>query len=314
MLPAPLAELEASEAVSPAGLGQNSLVAELLPWRAPAFLADLLDLRREIDATLRAAAPGPLPATYPAGACRPIRNQGLARLRSWPAADNSRPALQSLARFRDRGGIVKGIWGIQKGVYFQNAIQAGDLWVDLANDTVDLTRPPVEVCQLGEARFEEVESFERFAEVARIYWAAEAYPNHILPAVAAVLPVILVFADGRARLATPTTLLPRNIRLDFTLAEAFLRRSPWAARSLPGPLLERLEQDAREGSGWFAAAGSWGSPLATAAGPGDAGSVIDAELKRWRQPDETTATRRFYEIVRVASTPLLAPAGEMPVG
>ena len=162
MLPAPLAELEASEAVSPLGLGQTSLVAELLPWGAPAFLADLLDLRREIDATLRAAAPGPLPATYPAGACRPIRNQGLARLRSWPAADSSRPALQALARFRDRGGIIKGIWGIQKGVYFQNAIQAGDLWVDLANDTVDLTRPPVEVCQLGEARFEEVESFERF--------------------------------------------------------------------------------------------------------------------------------------------------------
>ena len=310
MLPSPLAELEASEAVSPLGLGQTSLVAELVPWRAPAFLADLLDLRREIDATLGTT--GPLPATYPAGACRPIRNKGLARLRSWPAADSSRPALQALARFRDRGGIIKGIWGIQKGVYFQNAIQAGDLWVDLANDTVDLTRPPVEVCQLDEARFEEVQSFERFAEVARIYWAAEAYPNHILPAVAAVLPVIFVFADGRARLATPTTLLPKNIRLDFTLAEAFLRRSPWAARSLPGPLRERLEQDAREGSGWFAAAGSWGSPLAASAGPGDAGSVIDAERKRWRQFDETTSTRRFYEIVRVASTPLLAPAGEMP--
>jgi len=42
--------------------------------------------------------------------------------------------------------------------------------------------------------------------------------------------------------------------------------------------------------------------------------VIDAERKRWRQLDETAATRRFYEIVRVASTPLLAPAGEMPAG
>ncbi len=74
---------------------------------------------------------------------------------------------------------------MQKGVYFQNAIQQGDLWCDLANDTVDITRPAAEFLPMAEARFEELESFEHFTRVVACYWGMEVYPTHCLPAIAA---------------------------------------------------------------------------------------------------------------------------------
>ena len=180
MIPPTLLQFEQSEAVAAAGLAQGTLVEELLPWTGSEFLSDLLRLRSEIDETLHAADDGLTPemrAKYPLGACKPIRDAGLARLLGCSAADETRPAFQAIRRFRSRGGLVKGIWGIQKGIYFQNAIQAGDLWVDLANDTVDRTRVPVEICRLADAQFEEIESFGRFAEVTRAYWGPRGLPK-----------------------------------------------------------------------------------------------------------------------------------------
>jgi len=313
MLPPTLAHLERSETVSGKGLDQQQLVADLLPWSDAAFLEDLLRLRKETDAALQSPGFGRTQATridYPKGACKPIRDHALTRLLTWPKSDASRPAWQAFSRFRSLGGVIKGIWGIQKGVYFQNAIQAGDLWVDLANDTVDLSRPPVEVCRLADAQFEAVESFERFAEVARTYWDIESYPNHVLPAVAAVLPLLLVSSRGLVRLATPTTLLPRNVRLDFSLAETFLERGPWAARKLPDLVLDRLEKAFRTHSSRFASAAPWGSPLLKSTHAEEASAAIAAERTCRRRLDDSAYTRRFLGIVGVASRPLLQASGE----
>ena len=60
----------------------------------------------------------------------------------------------------------------------------------------------------------------------------EAYPNHLFPEIAAVLPVILVSSTGRMRIPAPKTLLPRNIRLDYALAKEFLGSGDFASRTL----------------------------------------------------------------------------------
>jgi hypothetical protein len=209
MVPAQLLQLEASEAVSTEGLGQSHLVRCFLRWDSHEFVNDLFQLRAEVDAAIRSAAHAHPADTdlagYPIGYCKQIRDVGLSRLLAPEAADVSRPALSAVAAFREAGGLVKGVWGVQKGIYFQNAIQIGHLWCDLSNDTVDPRRPAVEVCPLSDARFEELASFEQFAEVAACYWEEEAYPNHLFSAIAAVLPVILVSRDGR-RLQRPSCL------------------------------------------------------------------------------------------------------------
>ncbi len=161
-----LQQLEASEAISAAGLAQAELVERFLRWASPEIVADFFRLRAEADEALQAAA------------------------------------------------------------------QIGHLWCDLSNDTVDPRRPAVEVCRLADARFEEIPSFELFARVAALYWGEEAYPNRLFPEIAAVLPVILVSSTGRMRIPAPKTLLPRNIRLDYALAEAFLGSGDFASRTL----------------------------------------------------------------------------------
>jgi hypothetical protein len=301
MIPADLLQLEASEAVSAVGLRQANLVERFLQWKSQEFVADLFLLRAEADQAIHAEARarGAVSdlAGYPVGFCKRIRDFGLHRLVAAGADDTARPALSAVAAFRAAGGLVKGVWGVQKGIYFQNAIQIGNLWCDLSNDTVDPRRPAVEVCLLADARFEELASFEQFAEVAGCYWEEEAYPTHLFPAIAAVLPVILVSRSGRMRLPAPKTLLPRNLRLDYSLADAFLGSSEYASRKLPEPVLEHLTRASRRRTGWFAAEHAWCRRFEPALGPADAGRLIAAERAAVAGLSERDTLARFFEII-----------------
>jgi hypothetical protein len=314
MIPVQLQAIEQSESVAAVGLGQAELRARWLPWPEETILADLFRLRSEIDERLRrdaaAAAVDQDLAGYPVGFCKPIRDAGLGRLLQPTAADADRPAFAAVAGFRRAGGIVKGVWGVQKGVYFQNAIQIGDLWCDLANDTVDVKRAAVEVCPLAEARFEELESFEQFARVVGLYWEMEVYPNHLFPAIAPVLPVILMDQAGVMRLAAPKTLLPRNIRLDYELATSFLGSGDFAARRLPEPVLERLARSQRARSGWFAAVPAWCARFDPALGPPDAARLIAAERAACRGLSEVDFMRRFFEMIRCTGRALNGDPGQ----
>ncbi|MFM1903724.1 MAG: hypothetical protein RLZZ440_1624 [Planctomycetota bacterium] len=313
MIPARLLAIEQSESVSAVGLGQAELRAGWLPWPEETILADLFRLRSEVDELLRrdAAAVEHSLAGYPVGFCKPIRDSGLRRLLHPTEADGERPAFRAVAGFQQAGGIVKGLWGVQKGIYFQNAIQIGDLWCDLANDTVDVKRPSVEVCPLAEARFEELESFEHFARVAGVYWEAQAYPNHLFPAIAPVLPVILMDQAGGLRLAAPKTLLPRNIRLDYELATSFLGSGDFAARRLPEPVIERLARSQRARSGWFAAVPAWCAGFDPALGPPDAARLIAAEREACRGLSEAEFTRRFFDMIRCTARALNGNPGQV---
>lgn len=242
----PLRALEAREALSRDGLTQGALVREVIGDRLAAVTEDLFALRAEADAEL---SPGIAEGGreeghggYPIGYCKPIRDHGLARLLSSGADDAGRPAFEAVRAFRRSGGVVKGVWGIQKGRYFQNAIQFGDLCIDLANDTVDPSRPAVELLPMDEAQFEEILSFERYAEVAERYWGCEIYPNRHFPEIAAMYPVLALWPGRGLRLPAPATLAPRNIRLDFRPAETFLGDSAYAGRTLSDGVVEALER------------------------------------------------------------------------
>ena len=233
-----LQQLEASEAISAAGLAQAELVERFLRWESPEIVADFFRLRAEADEALQAAA------------------------------------------------------------------QIGHLWCDLSNDTVDPRRPAVEVCRLADARFEEIPSFELFARVAALYWDEEAYPNHLFPEIAAVLPVILVDRHGRMRLPAPKTLLPRNIWLDYALAEAFLGSGDFASRTLPGHLLDQLARASRRRSGWFARDPAWCRRFEPTLGPADAGRLIAAERRAVAGLGERDLLGRFFEMIQCTIGPV----------
>lgn len=308
MIPAGLQQLEASEALSAVGLGQSDLVERFLRWESDEFLDDLFRLRAEADQTIhaeaRARGASSELANYPIGFCKPIRDFAFSRLLATVADDAAMPALSAVAAFRAAGGIVKGVWGVQKGIYFQNAIQIGHLWFDLANDTVDPQRPAVEVCLLADARFEELSSFEQFGRVAAGYWEEEAYPNHVFPAIAAVLPVILMDRNGRMRLPAPKTLLPRNIRLDYSLAETFLGTGDYGRRTLPGTALDQLARASHSRTGWFAAVPDWCRRFEPALGPSDASRAIDAERAAVCGLSERDILARFFQMIHCTTRPV----------
>lgn len=145
-------------------------------------------LRRRLDSRLKPAMPFLYGKPYPLGRCETISREaiealpGLLRLR----AD---PGMAALHDFVQAGGQLRSIWGVLRGRYFQNAIQAGALYIDVANDTVDPNKPQIEILPLAESGMESVRDIAHFASIARSYWQAEIYANHVLPSLAPLLPM-----------------------------------------------------------------------------------------------------------------------------
>lgn len=126
-------------------------------------------------------------AGYPLGFCGQIRDQVLDRL----LAD---------AAFRELIGtevVLKKIFVLLKGVYFQNALQLGNLYVDVANDTVFIDKPKIEWLRIEDVRFENAESWRAVAAVGRRYYEVELYPNLLFPLAFPSAPYFAIRSSGR---------------------------------------------------------------------------------------------------------------------
>jgi hypothetical protein len=114
-----------------------------------------------------------------------------AQWRQPPLAALSEPASQgraALLAFCKAGGSVRQVWGDLRGRYFQNAFQVGGLYVDVANDTVDPAKPPIEILPFAEAGLTAIDDFHHYATVGRRYWQGAFYPNHLVPSLAPYFP------------------------------------------------------------------------------------------------------------------------------
>ncbi len=222
----------------------------LAPLREP--LAGLLRaLRAETDAAL-APRLGPVAGrAYPFGRCQPITEDVGSRLRARLAEGGGAPE-RAIRRFIAAGGTVRPIWGALRGRYFQNALQFGGLYVDVANDTVTVTKPKVEILPLAESGFEAIRGPGHFAEVAARYWGARLFANHALPELAPLLPLISQVPGAAPRLQSATDYMIDLLRRDgFAPSEAWLAEGP----PPPAELVEALQARARSALGGAAPAG-----------------------------------------------------------
>ncbi|MBS0632047.1 MAG: hypothetical protein JSS11_09050 [Verrucomicrobia bacterium] len=163
-----------------------------------AILALLAGHRAAIDramAARRAALPPgirpeigePSLATYPVGFCRHIRDQ------VWDRA-LADPAFQALL---GRDVILKKVFILLKGRYFQNAVQLGNLYIDVANDTVWTDKPKLEWQPIAEVDYTNVDDWPTFAAVARRYLHVELYPNLLFPFAFPAAPFFAIRPGGR---------------------------------------------------------------------------------------------------------------------
>lgn len=188
--------------------------------------AFLLAMRAETDGVLAPRASGYRQKPYPYGYCLEITEDVLKNLRARGAATGGR-AERALNAFLAHGGAMEMVWGVLRDRYFQNAIQLGSLYVDVANDTVDLRKPKVEILPMQMSGLELVRDVAHFARIAERYWGVRCYANIALPALAPLYPVLFVDPSLHVLLQSNAGYMTRMLTADaFHKSERWLREAP----------------------------------------------------------------------------------------
>tara|TARA_R110002124_G_scaffold29013_1_gene101604 strand:- start:1360 stop:2352 length:993 start_codon:yes stop_codon:yes gene_type:complete len=224
-----------ADSILPETPDMRALTATHIAANADAIMRDMYELRAETDAHFRAlltakASDGPHrdsgtatgAADYPISFCLEITRHMLALMSREPVPVHM-TGLQALHNFVRAGGQVKRVWGALRGGYFQNAIQVGTYYLDVANDTVTVTKPKIEMLLLADANFNNITSFFEFARVGQAYWKARIIPNIYFPNVAPFLPAIAFDAQGVMRFeARNSYMFPMNMASRFRSGRDFV--------------------------------------------------------------------------------------------
>jgi hypothetical protein len=227
------------EQISPVNFKQVKLTKKFLIPKIKDLEIEMLALRVAFDQSIDTQS-GKYGKSYPEGFCQEITH-GVKEILERELPNAKSPGLTALRSFIAQGGLAKRIWGNLRNQYFQNAFQFGSLYVDVANDTVTITKPKVEILPLGKARMFPISDYDGYADVAEKYWKGKVYPNRILPDLAVMFPLFLVTPDGRVALhANYQTILYRNMQFDFALSEKFLFKNARKTLTLPKEHLDRL--------------------------------------------------------------------------
>lgn len=203
----------------------------------------LMRMRREIDSELQPRFPAHQGKPYPYGRCLEISQLFMDKLRAALGTRVPTRGLRALRDFVHAGGRIDWVWGALREQYFQNAFQMGALYVDVSNDTVTVTKPPIEILPLKDANFLAIRDLAHFAKVARVYWGVEIYVNDVVPSLAPILPMIGLPQNGPPALMSATDYMIDYLRRDgFVQAEDYLRHGPslpaesWAAMHAGTPV------------------------------------------------------------------------------
>lgn len=234
-----IAEQAEKEAPSTPDVEQRSLSHEFLWPALDSLELDLLRLRAEFDRAILHGNPA-LAQRYPIGYCREISSGVLGLLKKEMEVAKS-AGIVALRRFCEAGGVIRPVWGDLRHSYFQNAWQIGDLYVDVANDSVLRTKPKVEILAFDNAEFYAIKDYESYARLAETYWHARAIPNRYLPQLAPLYPLLLVYPNGRIKLHSPyQTPFYQNLLSNHELAEQWIFSSTWNAARLSADELSCL--------------------------------------------------------------------------
>lgn len=217
--------------IAPDDALQAALTARWLAPLGDALAAWFRGLRAEADAALAPRLPAAAGKPYPYGRCEEITQQVFALLRErlrQPAHPPEHAVAHALQGFVAHGGWLQSVWGVLREQYFQNAIQVGTLYVDVSNDTVVLSKPPVEILPMRASGLVPVRDLAHFRRTAEAYWGATLYANHLVPSLAPLLPMVSV-SEGRLApgLQSACDYMIELMRRDgFRQAEAWLRDGP----------------------------------------------------------------------------------------
>ena len=183
-------------------LTERFLLPELASLRAL-----FVHLRANVDAGLAQRYPVQLGRAYPVGRCLEISvgvQQALRELDfvGLPAAPAQ--GLAALARFMQRGGGARVVWGALHGRALRHVLLFGTLCIDTAHDSMDPRLPPVALTPFAQAGLTPIHDHRQFALLAGRDGQAHVLPNHVLPELAPYAPLLLLVPGGTVQLASGT--------------------------------------------------------------------------------------------------------------
>jgi hypothetical protein len=197
-------------------------------------------IRARLDPDLAAARQTKWGKPYPLGQCLEITRavrRDLARLDPATLSAAAARGHAALTAFLNNGGQMHQVWGDLRGAYFQNAFLAGALYIDVANDTVDPAKPPVDIQTLEASGLTPIRDFQHYARIARRYWGAVLHPNHLLPELAPFYPLIAVIPGGGVRLEADSGYMVMLAHRERFRSSAEMLREP----AMDPALFARLE-------------------------------------------------------------------------
>ena len=231
--------------IAPVDSAQTELTQRFLLREREALEEYFLQLRGETDAKLSGILGAIADNPYPFGRCEEITSDVAGRMAKY-INHRHHCAEQAIYDFAAAGGIIRRVWGELRGLYFQNAMQFGGLYVDVANDSVVVSKPKIEILPLQESGLQSIRDPEHFASIAQTYWGAAVYANHAIPALAPLLPMISVRPDGKSRLQSACDYMIDLMRQDgFRQAENWLRYGPAPNKEIVTAMVERAPFDLR---------------------------------------------------------------------
>jgi len=127
-------------------------------------------------------------------------------------------ALLAILEFLKAGGKIDRVWGDLRGEYFQNALRVGHYYVDVSNDTVDSTKPPVEMLPFEKSGMVALRDFEHFADLGSRYWNRTFYANTIFPSLAPFFPILSINKKGNLKIEGNDYLIALSSSEDFSPA------------------------------------------------------------------------------------------------
>ncbi|MBI4149733.1 hypothetical protein HY491_04765 [Candidatus Woesearchaeota archaeon] len=213
----------------------------------PSVLSTMRRVRREVDEAMSAAVDVQIEACedgqerenlrefrekYPIGQCKFIADKVFDGFQ--------RGALYQ--RLQQEGHPMRVVHGIRDGSFFQNAIQLGPYYVDVANDTLVRERRKVIAQPFAEVDFTQPATLLPYLAIVEKYWGYQVFPNYHYPFLSFTHPYVLITDEGRVAFheGHMSTILYHDMMRGYQDARHFLFESRYAGKMLPQQKAEEL--------------------------------------------------------------------------
>ncbi len=160
---------------------------------------------------------------YPIALCQVITGIAFDYLNE-PITLEEFPGFVRLKKFISKGGVFRKIWGKIDERYFQTALQIGSYYMDVANNTVELNKPPVCYSLLKDSGYATIDDLETYVSIAKSYLNADAFLNTCFPNLSPFFPLFFRSDTGFLHLGLEHSMVELALETNLETSRSFIQK------------------------------------------------------------------------------------------